>query len=72
MDKLTIEQIDCDHDWEDISKIGDVDRQLICTYCSVKKSEPFELNKHRWSQEDEDSCVDIKNHISPNTKVIER
>ena len=72
MNKLTIEQINCDHDWEDISKMDDLERQLICTYCSMKKSEPFELNKHRWSQEDEDSCVDIKNHISPNTKVIER
>jgi len=71
-EQLPVKQINCDHDWEDISKMDDLERQLICTYCSMKKSEPFELNKHRWSQEDEDSCVDIKNHISPNTKVIER
>ena len=70
--KLTVKQINCDHDWEDISKIDDLERQLICTYCSMKKSEPFALNEKRWSQEDEDSCVDIKNHISPNTKVIEK
>lgn len=70
--KLTVKQINCDHDWEDISCNGDLERQLICTYCSMKKSEPFALNEKRWSQEDEDSCVDIKNHISPNTKVIEK
>ena len=71
-EQLPVEQINCDHDWEDISKMDDLERQLICTYCSMKKSEPFELNKHRWSQEDEDSCVDIANHISPLTKVIEK
>lgn len=70
--RTAIASHECDHDWEDISCNGDLERQLICTYCSMRKSEPFELNKHRWSQEDEDSCVDIKNHISPNTKVIEK
>ena len=70
--RTAIASHECDHDWEDISCNGDLERQLICTYCSMKKSEPFALNEKRWSQEDEDSCVDIKNHISPSTKVIEK
>lgn len=62
---------ECDHDWENISKIGDTKRQLICTYCSEQKSEPFDVNVKQWSDEETDHCTDIANHISPLTKVIE-
>ncbi|KGH49022.1 hypothetical protein GS19_15735 [Acinetobacter idrijaensis] len=62
---------DCDHDWENISTVESVERQLICTYCSEQKSEPFDVNVKQWSDEETDHCTDIKNHISPNTKVIE-
>ena len=70
--RTAIANHECDHDWEDISCNSDLERQLICTYCSMKKSEPFALNVKRWSEEDTDHCTDIRNHISPNTKVIER
>ena len=63
---------ECDHDWENISKIGDIKRQLICTCCSEQKSEPFDVNVKQWSDEETDHCSDIRNHVSPNTKVIER
>ena len=62
---------ECDHDWENISKIGDIKRQLICTCCSEQKSEPFDVNVKQWSDEETDHCSDIRNHVSPNTKVIE-
>ena len=64
-EQLPVKQINCDHDWEDISKMDDLERQLICTYCSMKKSEPF-------NSCGTDSCTDIANHISPLTKVIEK
>lgn len=70
--RTAIANHECDHDWEDISCNGDLERQLICTYCSMKKSEPFALNVKRWSEEDTDHCTDIRNHVSPNTKVSER
>ena len=70
--RTAIADHECDHNWEDISCNGDLERQLICTYCSMKKSVPFGLNAKRWLEEDTDHCSDIRNHISPNTKVIER
>lgn len=83
MDKLTIEQ--CDHDWEDITANGDLEFKFICTYCSEIKSIPFNScrsvsdtaknnNQAKLSIKNdiEDNCSDIKNHISPNTKVIEK
>lgn len=42
-------ELDCDHDWEDISTTADLERQLICTYCGLGKSEPLELNIQRWN-----------------------
>ncbi|ENX29649.1 hypothetical protein F891_00666 [Acinetobacter sp. CIP 101966] len=62
---------ECDHDWENISTVESVERQLICTYCSERKTEPFYVNVKRWSDEETDHCSDIRNHVSPNTKVIE-
>ena len=38
-----------------------------CGNCTKKEKEQFPVK-----QIESDSCVDIKNHISPNTKVIER
>ena len=42
-------ELDCDHDWEDISTTADLERQLICTYCGLERSEPLELNAQRWT-----------------------
>lgn len=70
--RTAIANHECDHDWENISTVESVERQLICTYCSERKTEPFELNAQRWSDEETDHCSDIRNHISPNTKVIEQ
>lgn len=47
-----IAEYECDHDWEDISSMGDVERQLICTCCSMKKSEPFGLNAQQFDGSD--------------------
>lgn len=70
--RTAIAKFECDHDWEDITCNGDLERQLICTYCSMKKSVPFELNAKQWTDEDTGHCTDIRNHISPLTGVIER
>lgn len=50
--RTAIADYECDHDWEDISRMGDVERQLICTYCSMKKFEPFGLNAQRFDGSD--------------------
>ena len=46
--RTAIAEYECDHDWDDISSMGDAERQLICTYCSMKKSEPFGLNAQQF------------------------
>jgi hypothetical protein len=46
--RTAITDYECDHDWEDISNMGGAERQLICTYCSMKKSEPFGLNAQQF------------------------
>ncbi|CAD9196688.1 hypothetical protein [Acinetobacter bohemicus] len=50
--RTAIADYECDHDWEDISSMGDVERQLICTCCSMKKSEPFGLNAQQFNGSD--------------------
>lgn len=50
--RTAIADYECDHDWEDISSMGDVERQLICTCCSMKKSEPFVLNAQQFNGSD--------------------
>ena len=50
--RTAIAEYECDHDWEDISSMGDVERQLICTYCSMKKFEPFGLNAQQFDGSD--------------------
>ncbi|WP_227557001.1 hypothetical protein [Acinetobacter johnsonii] len=70
--RTAIANHECDHDWENISTVESVERQLICTYCSERKTEPFDVNVKQWSDEETDHCTDIRNHISPNTKVIEQ
>ena len=50
--RTAIADHECDHDWEDISSMGDAERQLICTYCSMKKSEPFGLNAQQFDGSD--------------------
>ena len=50
--RTAIAEHECDHDWDDISSMGDAERQLICTYCSMKKSEPFGLNAQQFDGSD--------------------
>jgi hypothetical protein len=50
--RTAITDYECDHDWEDISSMGDTERRLICTYCSMKKSEPFGLGAHQFDGRD--------------------
>ena len=50
--RTAIADYECDHDWEDISSMGDAERRLICTYCSMKKSEPFGLNAQQFDGSD--------------------
>lgn len=47
-----IRELDCDHDWEDISTTADLERHLICTCCGLEKSEPLE-NTQRWADRGE-------------------
>ena len=50
--RTAIANYECDHDWEDISSMGGAERQLICTYCSMKKSKPFGLNAQQFDGSD--------------------
>ena len=53
----------CQHDWNETTSNGDAYRFFVCKHCdSTRNYVPFEA----------DHCTDIRNHISPNTKVIER
>ena len=53
----------CQHEWNETTSNGDVYRFFVCKNCdSTQNYVPFKA----------DNCTDIKNHISPNTKVIER
>ena len=60
-EQLAVKQ--CEHDWNETTSNGDVYRFFVCKHCdSAKNYIPFGA----------DNCTDIKNHISPNTKVIEK
>ena len=53
----------CQHEWNETTSNGDAYRFFVCKHCdSTQNYVPFEA----------DHCTDIRNHISPNTKVIER
>ncbi len=53
----------CQHKWNETTSNGDAYRFFVCKHCdSTQNYVPFEA----------DHCTDIRNHISPNTKVIER
>ena len=53
----------CQHDWNETTSNGDAYRFFVCKHCdSTQNYVPFEA----------DHCTDIRNHISPNTKVIEK
>ncbi|MFX1824751.1 hypothetical protein [Acinetobacter sp. AS5] len=52
-------------------KLGTPNVNLSALAAQNKKTEPFDVNVKQWSDEETDHCTDIKNHISPNTKVIE-
>ena len=60
-EQLAIKQ--CEHEWNETTSNGDAYRFFVCKHCdSTQNYVPFEA----------DNCTDIKNHISPNTKVIEK
>lgn len=60
-EQLPVEQ--CQHEWNETTSNGDAYRFFVCKHCdSTQNYVPFET----------DNCTDIKNHISPNTKVIEK
>ena len=53
----------CQHKWNETTSNGDAYRFFVCKHCdSTQNYVPFEA----------DNCSDIRNHVSPNTKVIER
>ena len=53
----------CQHKWNETTSNGDAYRFFVCKHCdSTQNYVPFEA----------DHVSDIRNHISPNTKVIER
>ena len=53
----------CQHKWNETTSNGDAYRFFVCKHCdSTQNYVPFEA----------DHCTDIRNHISPLTKVIER
>ena len=53
----------CQHKWNETTSNGDAYRFFVCKHCdSTQNYVPFEA----------DHCTDIRNHISPNTQVIER
>ena len=53
----------CQHKWNETTSNGDAYRFFVCKHCdSTQNYVPFEA----------DNCSDIRNHISPLTKVIER
>ena len=52
----------CQHEWNETTSNGDAYRFFVCKHCdSTQNYVPFEA----------DNCSDIRNHVSPNTKVIE-
>ena len=52
----------CQHKWNETTSNGDAYRFFVCKHCdSTQNYVPFEA----------DNCNDIRNHVSPNTKVIE-
>ncbi|MFW2015473.1 hypothetical protein [Acinetobacter bereziniae] len=52
----------CNHEWNDMTSNGDNYRSLVCKHCdSTKNYLPL----------DEDHVTDIRNHLSPSTKVID-
>lgn len=55
----------CDHTWNETTSNGDKYRFFVCAHCdSTKNYIPFE-------DDHTDSCTDIRNHLSPNTVVLE-
>ena len=53
----------CQHKWNETTSNGDAYRFFVCKHCdSTQNYVPFEA----------DNCSDIRNHVSPNTKVSER
>ena len=56
----------CQHEWNETTSNGDAYRFFVCKHCdSTRNFIPL-------NEDITDYCSDIKNHISPNAKVIER
>ena len=59
----------CQHEWNETTSNGDVYRFFVCKHCdSTQNYVPFKDDNPSHF----DHCSDIKNHISPLTRVIER
>ena len=58
----------CQHEWNETTSNGDAYRFFVCKHCdSTQNYVPFKDDNPSHF----DHCTDIRNHISPNTKVIE-
>ena len=56
----------CQHEWNETTSNGDAYRFFVCKHCdSTRNFIPL-------NEDITDYCSDIKNHLSPLTKVIER
>ena len=56
----------CQHEWNETTSNGDVYRFFVCKHCdSTRNFIPL-------NEDITDYVSDIRNHIAPNTKVIER
>lgn len=59
----------CQHEWNETTSNGDAYRFFVCKHCdSTQNYVPFKDDNPSHF----DHCSDIKNHISPLTRVIER
>ena len=64
IEKLGLEK--CQHEWNETTSNGDVYRFFVCKHCdSTRNFIPL-------NEDITDYVSDIRNHIAPTTKVIER
>ena len=64
IEKLGLEK--CQHEWNETTSNGDVYRFFVCKHCdSTRNFIPL-------NEDITDYCSDIKNHLSPLTKVIDK
>lgn len=64
IEKLGLEK--CQHEWNETTSNGDTYRFFVCKHCdSTRNFIPL-------NEDITDYVSDIRNHIAPTTKVIER